>query len=163
MGIYLAFPILALAAALQATLIPQISIGGVGPDLVLLLVVAWSVNTELPQGISWALIGGIMLDLLSALPAGTSSIPLVLMVFVISGIGARFYQLGWLWLLALTLGGTLFQQAVMLLLMLLLGYRVNWITDIVAIAVPTLAYNLGLVLPVYWWVRRVQRGLPGNR
>jgi rod shape-determining protein MreD len=157
MRIYLAIPILALAAALQASILPQISLAGGGPDLVFLLVLSWAIDTDLRQGAAWAFIGGLMLDLLSALPVGTSSIPLLIIVFAISGIGTQIYRLGLLLLVSLALGGTLFQQMMTLILSALLGHNVNWVQDFTSIVVPTMFYNLVLIVPVYWLIRRLQR------
>ena len=158
MGIYLAIPILALAAALQASILPQISLTGGGPDLVFLLVLSWAIDTDLRQGAAWAFIGGLALDLLSSLPIGTSSIPLLIIVFAISGIGTQIYRLGLLLLVSLALGGTLFQQMMTLILSALLGHNVNWVQDFTSIVVPTMFYNLVLIVPAYWLIRRLQRG-----
>jgi rod shape-determining protein MreD len=155
MGNYLSLPILALAAALQAGFLPHFSSGGL-PDLVFLLVVAWALNTDLQDGVIWALVGGILLDLFSALPLGVSSIPLLVIVFVISGLGQRFFQLGGLVLFGVTLVGTLFQQLVLMLLLAVLGHQVNWLFDLVTFVLPTVLYNLILVVPIYALVRRVQ-------
>lgn len=157
MGIYLAIPILGLAAALQASILPQISLAGGGPDLVFLLVLSWAIDTDLRQGAAWAFIGGFALDLLSALPVGTSSIPLLIIVFAISGIGTQIYRLGLLLLVSMALGGTLFQQVLILVLSALLGHQVNWIQDFTSIVIPTMFYNLVLIVPVYWLIRRLQR------
>ncbi len=159
MGIYLALPILALAAILQATLLPQISLAGGGPDLVFLLVLSWAIDTDLRQGAAWAFIGGVLVDLLSTLPVGTTSIPLLLIVFALSGVGTQIYRLGLLLLVTMTLVGTLFHQVLLLVLTALLGYPVNWIQDFTSIVIPTMFYNLLLIVPVYLLVRRVQRGL----
>ncbi|HRF94610.1 MAG TPA: rod shape-determining protein MreD, partial [Aggregatilineales bacterium] len=65
MGNFLSFPILIVAAILQATFMPQIRLLGGSPDLVFLVVLAWSINAELDSSVLWAFVGGISLDLLS--------------------------------------------------------------------------------------------------
>lgn len=157
MGNFLSVPILALAAALQASILPLISLQGGGPNLVLLIVLAWSINTNLRQGILWAFVGGMMLDLLSALPVGTSSIPLLILVFAVSGLGQQVYRIGFLLLAGLTVSGTVLQQFTQMVLMIMLGYRVLFVQNITYIVVPTMIYNLLLILPVYLFVRRIQR------
>ena len=64
MGNFLSIPLLGVAAALQASLMPQIRLLGGEPDLVFLLVIAWAINRELEDGVIWAFVGGILLDLL---------------------------------------------------------------------------------------------------
>ena len=51
MGTYWSIPLIALAVVLQATFIPQIRILGGEPDLVFLLVLSWSINGRLEQGV----------------------------------------------------------------------------------------------------------------
>lgn len=154
---YLSIPILAFAAILQATLLPQISLTGGGPDLVFLLVLSWAIDTDLIKGVTWAFVGGIMLDLMSAMPLGTSSIPLLVLVFAISGIGGQIYRLGLGLLLSMAVGGTLFQQITLMTLSMLLGYSVNWSQELTSIVIPTMFYNLILIVPTYWLVRSIQR------
>jgi rod shape-determining protein MreD len=157
MASYISVPILALAAALQATILQLIGLQGGGPNLVLLIVLSWSINSSLRQGVIWAFVGGTMLDLLSALPLGTSSIPLLILVFAVGGLGQQVYNIGILWLGGLTAGGTLLQQLTQMVLMIMLGYHVLFVQNITYIVIPTMIYNLILILPVYWFMRRIQR------
>ena len=59
-------------------------------------------------------------------------------------------------LLAVTFGGTLFQQVVLMLLLIVLGHPVDWFQYTTTYILPTLVYNLVLVVPIYGAVRRVQ-------
>lgn len=157
MGNYLSLPILALAAVLQATFVPQIRLLGGGPDLVFLIVLAWSINIKLEGGVTWAFVGGILQDLFSAAPTGTSAVGLILIVFAVNQLARQVHRIGIILLLGLTLVGTLFQQMMMIVLLGLLGFRVDLIGDLSDVVLPTMLYNLTLILPVYWLIRRVQR------
>ncbi len=156
--ISLGLPLLALAATLQASLLPQLT-GRAVPGLVFLLVVCWAINTDWQQGAVWAFIGGILLDLLSALPVGTSTIPLLVLAFPLGGTGEAVYRLRIPLLMGVGFFGTLFQQVLMLLLMALLGHRIAWLQNFSSIIFPTMIYNLVLILPIYWFLSRLQRGL----
>jgi rod shape-determining protein MreD len=157
MGNYLSIPILALAAALQATFVPQIRLLGGGPDLVFLIVLAWSVNINLEGGITWAFVGGILQDLFSAAPTGTSAVGLIMLVFAVNQLARQVQRVGVVLLLGLSLAGTLFQQIMMILLLGLFGFNVDLIGDLNDVVLPTMLYNLVLILPVYWFIRRIQR------
>lgn len=157
MGRFLSLPILALAAALQASLMPQIRLLGGAPDLVFLLVLAWSIHAELEEGVIWAFAGGIMQDLLSAAPTGTSVLGLLLLVFAISGLGQQVYRIGFALMTGLVLAGTLMQQIVVMLVLSASGFRIEWLTSITYVTAPTMFYNLVLIWPTYWFVRRLQR------
>ena len=95
MGRYLSLPILGFAAALSSSILPQIIgffialLGDLVPflentrgqlSLVMLLVMAWSIRSDLEGSFAWALVGGIAMDLLSIIPVGVSSIALLLIV-----------------------------------------------------------------------------------
>lgn len=170
MGVFLAFPVLIIAAVLQAVLLPNLELIGGGPNLVYLLVIAWALNAPLQQGITWAIIGGIMTDLLSAVPLGTSSLGLALAVFSMNLLLSQFYELNLLLLLLMGLFGTFiyeFYRMAMLDAYHLLGYIpadapfvITWGDDIVNVIGPLMVYNVVLILPIYGLLRRLQRRLP---
>ncbi|MBZ0281700.1 MAG: rod shape-determining protein MreD [Anaerolineae bacterium] len=166
MGNFLSLPILALAAALQASVMPQISILGGQPDLVFLLVISWALNTPLEQGITWAFVGGILKDLLSAAPLGTSTFGLVIIVFGIHTMRQQLYSVGIFTLIWVTVLGTFFQQITVMLLLTVIGgfppaaagFNALFQT-ITIIILPAVFYNLILILPIYAFIRRIQRRL----
>jgi rod shape-determining protein MreD len=170
MGVFLALPILTLAALLQAVLLPTLNLVSGGPSLIYLLVIAWALNAPLPQGIAWALIGGVISDLLSAVPLGTSSLGLGLSVLIMSLLLSQFYELNLLLLLLMGLFGTFFYEILRLMLLdayQLLGYIpadapfvITWGEDITNVIGPVMVYNVILILPIYGLLRRLQRRLP---
>lgn len=157
MGNFLSIPILALAAVLQATFVPQIRLLGGGPELVFLLVLAWSINVDLESAVVWAFAGGIMQDLLSSVPTGTSSFGMLLILFAVSGVGQQVYSIGFVLLTGLVLFGTLFQHLVVMFIMMLNGFAVDWIGNLAFVTAPTIIYNLVFIWPIYWFIRRLQR------
>ena len=159
MGRFLSLPILIIAAALQATVIPQIRLLGGGPDLIFLLVLAWSIDADLEEGVIWAFVGGILQDLMSFAPLGTTSFGLLILVFAIGGLGRQVYQIGFILLIGLVLFGTLFHQLVLMVILFLTGHNIAWLTDLAYVVAPTIFYNLLFILPIYWFVRRTQRRL----
>lgn len=174
MGRYLSLPILGLAAALSSSIIPQV-IGfvlaltsGIFPfldntrgqvSLVMLLVVAWSIRSDLEGSFAWAFVGGIAMDLLSILPVGASSFALILIVFVVNSISQQIYRVNLLMILAITIVSTLFLQFFTYMTLVTLGNSYNLLALIRLILIPTLIYNLIAILPIYGFVRLIQRRL----
>ncbi|RME09900.1 MAG: rod shape-determining protein MreD [Ardenticatenia bacterium] len=78
--------VMLVAALIQATWLHHFAIGGVHPDLVLLIVVAWSLLRGTREGVILAFLGGFFLDSLSAAPFGVFTIPLLLVAFI-TGLG----------------------------------------------------------------------------
>lgn len=170
MGYLLAFPYLIVAVVLQATLLPRLDLVGEGPDLVYLMVVAWALNAPLRQAVFWGIAGGVLFDLMSAIPLGTTSLGLALMVLLMDTVRMRFYELSWLFLGLMGLFGTLiyeFYRMAMLDVFHLLGlmpadapFQITWGDELVGRAAPVMLYNVVLVLPVYLLLRASQRRLP---
>lgn len=158
MTLFISIPILALAAVLQSTIAPQIQILGGRPDLVFLLVLSWSIRGTLDESVLWAFVGGIAQDLLSAAPTGTSVLGMVLLVFVVDLLKQQVYSIGLTSVLTLTFAGTILQQFTHAAVLLVMGYKVSFF-DLVYVLFPTLIYNLVLILPAYWFIRRIQRRL----
>lgn len=163
MAVFLSFPILALAAVMQGTFVPQIRLLGGGPDLVYLLVLSWAIHSDLDTSVIWAFVGGIMVDLISETPTGTSTAGMLLMVFLVSGLGTRVYRIGFFILTGLVIIGTLAQETVIMGILTLTGHPVDWIDSASYVLAPTLFYNLLFIWPIYWFVRRVQRRIDPQR
>lgn len=158
----LGVPLLLLAALLQSTFIPQIRILGGTPDLVFLLVLAWSVHAPLESAVTWAFLGGIFQDLRSAAPTGTSALGMILIVFGVTQIQGQFYRVGFFLIVALVLVGTLVKQVVVMIVLSLSGFQIYPVENFAYVVVPTMAYNLVFIWPIYWLVRRIQRRMEGG-
>ena len=66
-NVYLLIALVVAAAVIHVTWLPRLP---VRPDLMLVLVVAWSLLRGVEEGLLWAFIGGVLLDLLSVGPFG---------------------------------------------------------------------------------------------
>lgn len=157
MGNYLGIPVLLIAAALQVSFMPQIRILGGEPDLTFLIVLSWSVNARLEEGVVWAFVGGIAHDLLTAAPTGTSVIGLLILIFLIEQIRRQVFGIGLLTLLGLVVGGTILQEVIHMMIIALAGYQIRPLEMFGYTVLPTTAYNLVFIWPVYWFVQRVLR------
>ena len=177
MGRYLSIPILSLAAALSASIMPQMIefaaavLGGFTPilentrgqiSLVLLLVMTWSVRSSLTDSFVWAFVGGIAMDLLSILPLGASSFALVLIVFAVHIVSHQLYQVRIVSILVMTVLSTFFLQFFTWQSLVLLGNSYDIPALIRLVLMPTIVYNLAAALPVYGFVRWMPKRLEGQ-
>jgi rod shape-determining protein MreD len=154
MGNWLGFPLLILAAVLQVTFVPQIRILGGEPDLVFLLVLAYAIRSPLDQGLIWAMIGGIMRDLTSSTPTGTHALALLLVVFALDRLKGQVIGIGFLSIIAITIIGTVIVEMTAIVITVLSGYAIRPISLITYNVLPSIAYNLFFVFPIYGLVRR---------
>jgi rod shape-determining protein MreD len=72
-GLALGLLIVIVAALIQEGVISYVNVDSVRPDIVLLLVVGWSLLRGVEEGMLWGLVGGFVVDALTGLPMGTSS------------------------------------------------------------------------------------------
>lgn len=157
MGHYLSIPVLGLAIILQTTFIPQMRVFGGQPDLILLIVLAWSIHSRLEINVTWAFVGGAMSDFMSASPTGASIIGLLVLVFVIDRLKNQLFDVSFLVLVGMVLLGTLVQQFTFMGVLMFTGSTVRIVDQFFYVVVPSMAYNLVFIIPVYWFVRRIQR------
>jgi rod shape-determining protein MreD len=67
-------------ALVEATLTPYITVGDAGPHPVLVGGVIWTITAGIDRGITWAFVGGIVLDSLLGRSLGTTAFALLLAV-----------------------------------------------------------------------------------
>jgi len=79
-------PVLALT---EQGLFAHISVFGARPTLLLLVVLDWSLLRGVEEGMLWGLLGGVVVDLFSGLPFGTSSLAFVGVAGLV-GLGERW-------------------------------------------------------------------------
>ncbi len=157
MGHYLSLPLLFLAVVIQTTFIPQIRVFGGQPDLLLLFVLSWSVHERLEVNVTWAFVAGIAADLMSAAPTGVSVIGLLCIVFLIDQLKGQLFNISLPVLVLLTAFSTLIQQTLFLMLMSINGANVRLVEQVFYVMLPSMVYNILVILPVYWFIRRIQR------
>lgn len=80
-------------ALVEATLAPYIAVGDAGPHPVLVGGVIWTITAGIDRGITWAFVGGLVLDSLLGRPLGTSAFALLIAVGAAALIGRPFPRL----------------------------------------------------------------------
>jgi rod shape-determining protein MreD len=70
----------AVMALVEVTVVPYITVGGAGPHPVLVGGVIWTIAAGIDRGITWAFVGGLVLDSLLGRSIGTSALGLLLAV-----------------------------------------------------------------------------------
>jgi len=76
------------AALLQASVVPLAAIGGIRPNVPILVAGCWSVATGAREAVWWAFVGGLASDLLSSGPLGAFAVAALPAVAAI-GVGER--------------------------------------------------------------------------
>ncbi len=147
--------LLLLTALVQTLVMPAFPIFGVTPNLVLVLLVAWTVVRGRQEAMVVIPIGGLWLSLLGSQPVGVALLAAV-PVLLLAELGAFNPTLSKLLLaLAVAFASSLIYEAVLLVALRLEGDSVGWLLAIVHVVIPTTAVNVLFTLPLYWlvWLR----------
>lgn len=145
----LATLVLALLAALQASVFSRFSAGSAAPQLVLLSVVAWSLARGPVEGMFWGFAGGLLYDLASGGPVGVSALAMLAVTAVIGGFGGRMFGTNPLLPMLAVFGATLGYFVIASFLLATLHYRTDWGGALLDVALPTALANGILSLIVY--------------
>jgi len=164
-GIYLTAAVLTLAILAQATLLTRIRLGGASPNLLLVIVVCWSLLRGQTDGVLWGFAGGLGLDLVSGLPLGASALALMVTCpLTVLGKDSVFPGSLTLPALLVLLATPIFGWGV-LLTKTMLGLPVEWLASTRYVIGPEIALNLALTPVIYptlrWLALHVRAGQAG--
>jgi rod shape-determining protein MreD len=145
----LAFPILILLAILQSSIFSRVNLLQGNADLVLLVIIAWSLQDRVKNAWIWGGVGGLLMGFLSGLP-----FPVVLVSYLIIVIGARvltrrIWQVPILMMLVGTTVGTFFLLAVEYLTRSITATPLPLGKSLSLVILPSILLNLLFSIPVY--------------
>jgi rod shape-determining protein MreD len=152
---YLAVPTLIVVALLQATVMPHLTIWGVSPDLVVLVVASWGLLQGTTEGCLWGFIAGVSIDILSDAPFGAATISLVL-VGLTAGLAKRSPLQAHFTLPALVVFlTTIVYNTVFMIVLQIAGQSIIWFDTLWRITLPSAVLNALLAIPVFGLMRWV--------
>jgi rod shape-determining protein MreD len=154
---WLATSILFSAALAQSSFLPALGLVRVRPDLVLLCVVVWALLRGARQALVWAFVGGLLLDLFSGGPFGTSALALVLVAFCSSVGEVGVFRSAYILPLLVAFWGSILYGLLFLFLMTTLRHPVDWVPALRHVVVPDAVLNTLCVPVVYALLSRVER------
>jgi rod shape-determining protein MreD len=149
MDTLLAFPILTALLVLQSAIFSQIPLLRGTTDLVLLAVVAWSLQRRVRTAWQWGIIGGLLVGFVSAVPMVVFVAGYLLAVGLALLLRQRIWQVPVLAMFIATFFGTLFVQLVTLAVLRVTGTALPFINSINLVILPSILLNLILALPFF--------------
>lgn len=151
--------LLGLAVILQSSLAPFFHINNVHPNLVFVLVLAWSLLKDWQIAIAWAFLSGALLDIVSGVSFGTFSLGLMLTATLATFWQRRYFANVILPLLLTFPYSVLFSLSVLISLWLT-GYSVNWSSVLTKIVFPESLMNvvvMALIFPLLLWLDKHEK------
>ncbi len=146
---------LLVAAVFQSTLGSKLTLFSARPDLVLLLVVTYSVSRGGEEGLIGGLIGGLLVDLLSAIPFGTATVGMGL-IGLATGLGeANIYRANIVIPLVAVFLATVVYHSIIMLTLQAVGWSVDWISTLALQTVPSAVFNAVLAPLAFTMVKKI--------
>jgi rod shape-determining protein MreD len=147
-SLQIGIPLFILASLVQATVLSHLRVYGGQPDLIVIVVLAWAILDRDQEGMVWAFVGGLFLDLLSGAPLGISSLAMVPVAFLVGLTEAQVYRenVGLPLLMGLV-GALAYHIFYLLLLRFFGGMIVPWSEALVYVTLPSVVFDVILVIP----------------
>ncbi len=154
-------------ALIQHVVLPHVTFFGAHPNLMLVVVVAWGLLRGNRDGLIWALVGGVLLDLFSLAPMGTATLPLLIVMFLVGLLEfTAFRVVIWLPVTVAFVATPLF-QLLSLAVLKTFGWESGW-ERVLQLVTPMATLNALLMFLVFPFMRRVsgwagQKGIEWRR
>ena len=157
---WIAVPLLAVLSLLQTTVFRHILLLEGNFDLLLLVLLCWSLLRP-EEGMVWALVAGFFSDIFTGGPFGITSIAFLLAAFCIGYLHGRLRTHSPIAVMAVALFGTILAHLATVALLVLFGRNLEIGYLLMYVTLPTAFLNTLASVPVYLMLRRLHRiGVP---
>lgn len=152
---------LIIAATLaQAAVVPEFSIFGVQPNLLIVVLIAWMTVRGKQEALPLIVIGGVLQGLLDSEPLGLAMLALAPLILMTEVREWKLVESDLLPALLLTVLATWAYEGIMLLSLAVTGERVDWLTNLFDMLLPAAVANALLLLPIYGAMRLFRQEPP---
>src|SRR4051812_3511294 len=114
-----------------------------------MLVLSWTLLADTEEGMIWAVVGGVIQDLTTGLPTGTSALALVVVAFTANIVLGPVGRGNVIFPPIVIVVGTVLYHLLLIVLLAVLGRGVTFNYALTYITFPTVVFNLVLILPVF--------------
>ncbi len=143
--------------ALQTSLLPLIAWHGQTADLMLLLTSSFGIMRGMRQGSFMGFLAGLLQDLSTGTFFGIHTFSLTLIGTMCGFFSNRVFKEQFFLPILAAVASTLANYFILVLLMVLLGYRFNLVSHMEFMLVPMLVYQLVLAYPVHRFVYALEK------
>lgn len=149
----IAFPVLGLAVILQSAVVSRVALLSGYADLILILLSAWALQSQVESAWHWALLASLMVGFVSRLPWPVVVIGYLMVVFFAQVLQRRVWQAPLLAMFSVIFLGTFFMHALSYAALTILGAPLPLEDVIGLITLPSLLLNLLVAIPLYALMR----------
>ena len=159
MSSLVSIPILVVALILQSVVLSRLPLINGTADLILLVLVSWALQEKADDALFWALLAGIMVSFVSAMPGFAALIAYILIVFLVRQLRRRIWQAPILAMLVAVVVGTIVQHILYIISLFIAGNQLPFQQTISLVTLPSALLNLLFSLPVYILISDLARML----
>ena len=152
-------PVLVVVLMIQSIVVSSLTLLGGTADLMLLVLIAWALQDRVNTAWEWAVLGGLMIGYVSALPIYIPVLGYGLVTLLARLIQRRIWQTPILAMLFVTVFGTLLVNLLTLISLQFGGTPITFSEAISLVVLPSTMLNLIVALPVYLLLRDLARWL----
>jgi rod shape-determining protein MreD len=149
MAILIAAPILAVLIMIQSAVLSKVPLLQGTTDLVLVALLAWALQKRVRTAWFWAIMGGLLVGYVSALPFGAIMLGYLLAVGLAVLLKQRVWQVPILAMLVATLFGTLLVNLVVIAALRIADTPLVFWEAINLVTLPSVLLNLLIAIPFY--------------
>jgi len=142
---------------LQVGLAPYLSVGGVTPNFLLLVVVTLALTTGPNEGATAGFVAGLLFDLIGTGPIGPMALVLTATGYFAGLLHEQMFAEGWLLPITVLAIAAISAEVAYGLILMLLGEGGPFWRSFFTKMLPAAVYNTALALLVYPWLARFLR------
>lgn len=140
---------------LQSSLVPLIGWHEISADLLLVAVVCVSVLRGSQEGVLFGFLAGLLQDLATGTFFGVNIFSKMVIGYGTGAFSRHFVKEQVFLPLLAVVGASVASYFIILMFMMLLGYRFDWMEQVSGLLLPMTAYNAVFAFPVHLWTRKL--------
>lgn len=148
---------LLIALLLQVAIAPRLAIGGVVPNLLLLVVITLALIEGRTAGAAAGFAAGLLFDLLGGSPIGVAALVFTVTGYLAGSLQENMFAEGWLMPPTVAFVASLFTEIAYAFALSLVGAGSPFWTSFWHVILPAAVYNGALALLFYPWLARFLR------
>jgi len=154
---YLSVPFMLIFSVLQMTAISRINLLNGSADIILLAIAAWGIREKGRDVILWALMGGLMVSFISAMPLLSPIVPYLATALISRLFQERVWQSPILSMIIVVVAGTIIQHIFSILVLQFTGLDIPLMEGLSEVTLPSLLLNFFFLFPVFFVVNDTAR------
>jgi len=149
MSVILSIPVLSFITVLQSAVISKLPLNRGTADLMLVVIVAITLQKSVKTAWQWSIVGGLLIDFFSGLPFGLFTTSYLITSGIAFLLRERVWQYSFLMQLLVVLSGTIIIHGLSMLVLFFQGSSLHLTTVLQAVTLPSIILNFMLSLPVF--------------